>query len=93
MHKLKWLSCLLVIACGSLLFGQARSHSARLKAYTAVLPAGAGTPANGRQSTFRCSPTTSLRPAMATAPAAQWLAAIRLTAATARPQWPRRSSP
>ena len=46
MQKLKFLSCLVVIACGSLMFGQARSHSARLKAYTAVLPAGAGTPAN-----------------------------------------------
>ncbi len=45
-QTLKFLSCLVVIGCGSLMFGQARSHSARLKAYTAVLPAGAGTPAN-----------------------------------------------
>jgi hypothetical protein len=47
-QNLKFLSALVVVACATMMFAQSQSHSARLKAYTAVLYTGAGTPANIR---------------------------------------------
>jgi hypothetical protein len=44
-QRLKFLSVVVVVCCATMMFGQAKSESAKLPAYTAVQPAGEGTPA------------------------------------------------